>query len=69
MEVFFVPGYAEGALQASVERAEGERGEERGEFIKWLDAALLKTRVYYRFFMKGNREVGEEVIMKARKEF
>jgi 2-polyprenyl-3-methyl-5-hydroxy-6-metoxy-1,4-benzoquinol methylase len=69
MEVFSVPGYAEGAIQASVERAEGERGEVRGEFAKWLDAALLKIRVYYRFFVKGNREVGEEVIMKARKEF
>ena len=68
IEVFIVPGYAEGSLRASVERAEGERGKARGEFTKWLDTVILKIHIYYRFFMKGNREVGEEVILKARKE-
>ncbi|MGZ8463014.1 MAG: class I SAM-dependent methyltransferase [Candidatus Deferrimicrobiaceae bacterium] len=68
IEVFIVPGYAEGSLRASVERVEGERGKARGEFTKWLDTVILKIHIYYCFFMKGNREVGEEVILKARKE-
>lgn len=68
IEVIMVPGYAEGSLQASVERAEGERGKARGEFTKWLDAALLKIHAYRCFFTKGNREVGEEIVLKARKD-
>jgi len=66
VEVWCPPGYADGALLASVERVEWASGKRRGEFPKWLEASFLKIRAY--FLLKGDEEAGEEVILMAGKD-
>jgi 2-polyprenyl-3-methyl-5-hydroxy-6-metoxy-1,4-benzoquinol methylase len=64
-----VPGYAEGgALRVSIEREEAFTGRKRGEFPKWLEASYLKAMAYYRFFVNGEEEVGEEIFLMAVKD-
>lgn len=67
IEVRCAPGYAEGDIQASIERVERPRGTRR-EFSKWLEASVLKIRAYYLFFVKKDEEAGEDVVLVARKD-
>ena len=62
-----VPGYAEGAIPASIERVEKICGAKRSESSKYLEAATLKIRAFYQFFVRKEESVGEEFFLMATK--
>ncbi|HBX43127.1 MAG TPA: class I SAM-dependent methyltransferase [Deltaproteobacteria bacterium] len=68
IEVWCAPGYADGALQASIDCADGEVGEKRRILFQWLEASFLKLGAYFRFFVRRDESAGEEVILVATKE-
>ncbi len=68
VETWCAPGYAEGDIRASVERAARAGGRPRREFSKWLESSMLKVRAYLRYFVGKDEEAGEEVVLVARKE-
>jgi 2-polyprenyl-3-methyl-5-hydroxy-6-metoxy-1,4-benzoquinol methylase len=68
IEVWCAPGYAEGALLASVDCAEEKVGEKSRSVFQWLKASLLKVGAYFLFFVRRDESVGEEVILVATKE-
>ena len=65
IDVWCPPGYAEGALPASIERKDKIRGKRRSETFKCLEASSLKMRAYYRYFAKNDEKVGEEIYLMA----
>lgn len=67
IDAFCAPGYAEGDIEASIERA-CAGGKEKGEFSRRIEASALKIRAYCRYFIRGDEEAGEEVVVIARKE-
>ncbi len=68
IDVLCAPGYADGALMASVECADEKVGEKSSEVFRWLKASLLKVGAYLLFFGKRDEGAGEEVILVATKE-
>jgi SAM-dependent methyltransferase len=66
MDVWCPPGYAEGAFQASIERKNRLKGVV-SETTKSIEAASLKIRAYYRYFIMKEESVGEEVFLMATK--
>jgi len=65
--VWCPPGYAEGAIQASIERKNKVNGKIRSETLKCLEASSFKMRAYYRYFVKKEESVGEEIFLMATK--
>lgn len=68
IETWCAPGYAEGDIRASVENAERSSGKRRHEFGKWVEASFLKVRAYFRYLVRKDEEVGEDIVLIARKE-
>ncbi len=68
VDVWCPPGYAEGAFPASMERKDKTRGTRRSETSKCLEASSLKIRAYYRYFVKKEEKVGEEIFLMATKD-
>lgn len=68
INVWCPPGYAEGAFPASIERKDKIRETTRLETFKCLEAASLKIRAYYRYFVKKEEKVGEEIFLMATKD-
>jgi len=67
INVWCPPGYAEGAFPASIERKDKISGKERSEAFKCMEASSLKIRAYYRYFVKKEEKVGEEIFLMATK--
>jgi len=61
------PGYAEGAFPASIERMDKVKGTRRSETSRCLEGSSLKIRAYYRYFVKKEEKVGEEIFLMATK--
>lgn len=68
VDVWCPPGYAEGALPASIERKDKLRGAKRSETSRCLEASSLKIRAYYRYFVKNEEKAGEEIFLMATKD-
>lgn len=68
IHVWCTPGYADGALMASVDNEDEETGKKSRTATKWLKATLLKFGAYFLFFVKRDESAGEEVILMASKE-
>ena len=68
IDTWCVPGYAEGAIPASIEREEKADGKQRTETSKYIEAATLKIRAFYRFFINKEENAGEEIFLMATKE-
>lgn len=67
VEVWCPPGYAEGSIQASIERKNKVDGEMGSETRSCLEASCFKMRAYYRYFVKSDESVGEEIFLMATK--
>lgn len=68
VDVWCPPGYAEGAFPASIERRDKWKGAKRPETARCLEASFLKIRAYYRYFVKKEEKVGEEIFLMAIKD-
>lgn len=68
IEVWCPPGYAEGAFPASIERKDKINGKRRSETSKCMEASSLKICAYYRYFVKKEERVGEEIFLMAIKD-
>ena len=68
INVWSPPGYAEGSLQASIDRKNKIKGKRRSETSRCLEASSLKLRAYYRFFIKKEEKIGDEIFLMAIKD-
>jgi SAM-dependent methyltransferase len=68
IDTWCVPGYAEGSIMASTEREEKMSGKRRTEISKCIEVSVFKIRAFYRFFVKKEENVGEEIFLMAAKE-
>lgn len=69
MQLWCPPGYAEGSLSASIDRKDRISGKRRTETSKCFQAASLKIRAYFRYFVKKEKTVGEEIFLMATKDY
>lgn len=61
-----VPGVQDGIFQASLDLEQFAAGAKPREFLKWVKASCLK--IHGLFLVRGDEDVGEEIVLSAEKE-